>query len=171
MKHMRPVIGYRCIDCRKKIPLESVGEHGEVTGHKIYHPIFERMRFQVGDIVKIINCADAGKYGYIYDVYERHDTEAPVGYSVLTNTDQDLGGFSGEEADEFFEYVRHSGVAYQFENVTKLAADRQRGYFATVFTVKLGECGFPEKCQKAEQPDCDCSCGGAHHGTQIKLLN
>jgi hypothetical protein len=95
---MRTVIGYRCIDCRKKIPLESVGEHGEVTGHDIYHPIFERMRFRVGDIVKIINCADAGKYGYIYEVYDRHDKNDPVGYSVLTHDDHDLGGFSSEEA-------------------------------------------------------------------------
>ena len=134
MNIMRTVIGYRCADCRKKIPLESVGEHGEVTGHEVFHPIFERMRFQVGDIVKIINCADAGKYGYIYDVYERHDTKDPIGYSVLTDTDQDLGGFSGEEADEFFEYVGNSGLDYKFENVTKLAADRRNGYFNHVFS-------------------------------------
>ena len=133
MKHMRTVIGNRCLDCMKKLPLESVGEHREVTGHEKYHPIFERMRFQVGDIVKIINCADAGKYGYIYEVYKRHDTEDPTGYSVLTDTDQDLGGFTGEEADEFFEYIGHSGLDYKFENVTKLAEDRRNGYFKHVF--------------------------------------
>jgi hypothetical protein len=131
---MRTVIGYRCLDCRKKIPLASVGEHGELTGHEVFHPIFERMRFQVGDIVKIINCADAGKYGYIYEVYERHETKDPLGYSVLTDTDQDLGGFSGEEADEFFEYIGNSGLDYKFENVTKLAADRRNGYFNHVFS-------------------------------------
>jgi hypothetical protein len=131
---MRTVIGNRCLECRKKLPLESVGEHREVTGHETYHPIFERMRFQVGDIVKIINCADAGKYGYIYEVYERHDKEDPLGYSVLTNTNQDLGGFSSEEADECFEYVRHSRLDYKFENVTKLAADRRNGYFKRVFS-------------------------------------
>jgi hypothetical protein len=131
---MRPVIGYRCIDCRKKIPLESVGEHGEGTGHKVFHPIFERMRFHVGDIVKIINCADAGRYGYIYEVYDRHDKNDPVGYSVLTNDDQDLGGFSSEEADEFFEYMGNSGLDYKFENVTKLAEDRRNGYFQHVFS-------------------------------------
>jgi hypothetical protein len=134
MKDMRTVIGYRYIDCRKKLPLASVGEHGEVAGHKVSHPIFERMRFQVGDIVKIINCADAGKYGYIYEVYARHDKEDPLGYSVLTDTDQDLGGFSSEEADEHFEYVGNSGLDYQFENVTKLAEDRRKGYFRHVFS-------------------------------------
>ena len=95
------------------------------------------MRFQVGDIVKIINCADAGKYGYIYEVSDQHDKNDPIGYSVLTNTDQDLGGFSGEEADEFFEYIGNSGVDYTFENVSKLAEDRRRGYFKDVFTSKL----------------------------------
>jgi len=134
MNTMRTVIGYRCIDCRKNIPLDSVGEHGEVTGHDVFHPIFERMRFQVGDIVKIINCADAGKYGFIYEVYRRHDKKDPLGYSVLTNTDQDLGGFSSEEADEHFEYVRNSGLDYKFENVTKLAKDRRNGYFKHVFS-------------------------------------
>jgi hypothetical protein len=117
----------------KKIPLDSVGEHGEVTGHKVFHPIFERMRFRVGDIVEIINCADAGKYGYIYEVYERHEKEDPIGYSVLTDTDQDLGGFSGEEADEYFMYIGNSGLDYKFENVTKLAEDRRNGYFKHVF--------------------------------------
>jgi hypothetical protein len=111
-----------------------VGEHREVTGHETYHPIFERMRFQVGDIVKIINCVDAGKYGYIYEVYKRHEKEDPLGYSALTDTDQDLGGFSGEEADEYFEYIGSSGLDYQFENVTKLAADRRNGYFKHVFS-------------------------------------
>jgi hypothetical protein len=118
----------------KKLPLASVGEHREATGHETYHPLFERMRFQVGDIVKIINCADAGKYGYIYEVYDRHDKKDPIGYSVLTDTDQDLGGFSGEEADEYFEYIGNSGLDYQFENVTKLAADRRNVYFKHVFS-------------------------------------
>jgi hypothetical protein len=117
----------------KKLPLESVGEHREVTGHEKYHPIFERMRFRVGDIVEIINCADAGKYGYIYEVYDRHEKEDPLGYSVLTDTDQDLGGFSSEEADEYFEYIGNSGLDYKFENVTRLAADRRNGYFKHVF--------------------------------------
>ncbi len=130
---MRTVIGNRCLDCMKKLPLDSVGEHREVTGHESYHPIFERMRFQVGDIVKIINCADAGKYGYIYEVYDRHDKKDSIGYSVLTDTDQDLGGFTGDEADEYFEYVGNSGLDYKFENVTKLAADRRKGYFKHVF--------------------------------------
>jgi hypothetical protein len=139
MKHMRNVIGNRCLDCMKKLPLESVGEHREVTGHEKYHPIFERMRFHVGDIVKIINCADAGKYGYIYEVYERHDKNDFIGYSVLTDDDHDLGGFSGDEADEHFEYVGNSGLDYKFENVTKLVEDRQRGYFANVFTAMKKE--------------------------------
>ena len=133
MKLMRTVIGNRCLDCMKKLPLEAVGEHREVTGHEQYHPIFERMRFQVGDIVEIINCADAGKYGYIYEVYDRHEKNDPIGYSVLTDTDQDLGGFSGEEADEHFAYLGKSGVDYKFENVSKLAEDRRKGYFKHVF--------------------------------------
>ena len=132
----------------KKYPWIS-GEHGEVTGHEIYHPVFERMRFHVGDIVKIINCAEAGKYGYIYDVYERRDKNDIIGYSVLADTDQDLGGFSSEEADEFFEFVGPSGVGYKFENVTKLAEDRRRGYFACIYCNQ----GFNKQAWVAELGD------------------
>lgn len=35
----------------------------------------------------------------------------------------------------------------------------------------IGTCTYPERCQQAECPDCDCACGGVNHGIQRRLFN
>lgn len=35
---------------------------------------------------------------------------------------------------------------------------------------ELGTCTFPERCQRADWKDCDCSCGGSNHGVQVKMF-
>ncbi|QIL78399.1 hypothetical protein [Hymenobacter sp. HDW8] len=70
--------------------------------------------------------------GIIYETYSRGSNERP-GVQVLLSNGKDLSGFSPEEADQFLQPLGHSGLSYQFQNVTQLARDFERGVFSPAF--------------------------------------
>lgn len=70
--------------------------------------------------------------GIIYETYNRGDNERP-GVQVLLSNGKDLSGFSPQEADQFLQPLGHTGLTYQFQNVTQLARDYERGVFGQAF--------------------------------------
>ncbi|MDF7815584.1 MULTISPECIES: hypothetical protein [Hymenobacter] len=70
--------------------------------------------------------------GIIYETYSRGDNERP-GVQVLLSNGEDLSGFSPQEADQFLQPLGPTGLTYQFQNVTQLARDYERGVFGQAF--------------------------------------
>lgn len=85
------------------------------------------MKYKVGDIVKIKVGPDTGHEAYVYEIYERWgNKEDPIGCSLLTDQGADLGGYSGKEADEYLEFVKHSDFIYEHKNAMQLHYDKQK---------------------------------------------
>ena len=54
--------------------------------------------------------------------------------SVITENGKDLGGFSAAEVISYLEFVRRSGLDYEFKNVIQLDRDWAEGKFIGVFS-------------------------------------
>lgn len=91
-------------------------------------------RLQVGDLVRIADGAPmGGEKAYVYEIYEDFDTKQMEGASLITESGRDTGGWSREEQKQWLTLLGKSGVVYHFENVIRLSADFQEGYFTEAF--------------------------------------
>jgi len=85
------------------------------------------MKYQTGDIVKLVGGPHKGHEGYVYETYARWgNKEDPKGCCILTDEGADLGGYSGKEAEEFLAFIRKSGFVYEFKNAVQLHYDKQK---------------------------------------------
>lgn len=82
------------------------------------------------------------KVGIVYDVYPR-GAKSRKGVQILLSDGTNLGGFSGEEADQFLKPLGHTGLDYEFQYVGKLHADFDRGIFTGAFHVAHTLAGLP----------------------------
>jgi hypothetical protein len=130
---MNEVVGFYCQDCMKRLHTDAVGEHRKVTGHDGFHAIYKPVCYEVGDIVKLIVGPDKDHLGYVYEVYNRHEERDRLGVSIILDDGRDLGGFSGEEQAGYLEFIRKSGVFYEFRNVMQLSRDWDAGIFNSAF--------------------------------------
>lgn len=82
--------------------------------------------FSVGTVVKI-DIRFSNELGIIYEVYDRGSYkefgQGDKGYSVITESGHDLGGFSQEEADVYLAPVKQTSLDYNFHSVTQLHRD------------------------------------------------
>ena len=89
----------------------------------------EKRDLSVGDAIFYVR---EQKLGIIYTTYERGRSERP-GVQVLLENGTDLSGFSAEEADQFLTPLGDTGLDYDFQNVSRLHEDYQRGVFSQAF--------------------------------------
>lgn len=91
---------------------------------------------KVGDIVQINSSfmgEPVGVLAYIYETYQDFDQPTLKGVSVITKNGKDLGGFSVEEQKTYLQFVRESGVDYEFKNVLQLDRDWAEGKLQRAF--------------------------------------
>lgn len=88
---------------------------------------------QVGDLVSVAGCPEAGEVCLVYETYEDLDDASQRGVSLITSDGRDLGGWSFEEQGNYLTLVMHTDFEYQFRNVLQLIEDYRRGVFGPAF--------------------------------------
>ena len=87
--------------------------------------------YQLGDVVRIRAAflgSPAGSRAVVYDTYQNG------GINLITETGNDLGGFSFTEQTEYLDYEYHAeGFSYAFRSVHYLMRDWRNGLFLGVF--------------------------------------
>lgn len=89
-------------------------------------------QLQVGDIVRINDNAPfrhAKKIGFVYETYQDFDEPNEFGVQIILEDGEDTGGWSREEQKKFIEFVKSSGIDYEFKNVIRVAEDFRNGVF------------------------------------------
>lgn len=85
---------------------------------------------KIGDIVDLNRSfmgEAAGTLAVVYDVYENG------GVQIITQNGVNIGGFSGEEAEQFLTFRKHTDFDYQFRSVMFLDDDWRKGVFKGAF--------------------------------------
>lgn len=95
-------------------------------------------QYITGELVKVDKrfSDDTDAIGYVYEQYQDFDDSSKFGVSIILKNGRDLGGFSYKEQQMCLEYVRNTGISYQFENVTKLHGDYRAGLFEMLFELE-----------------------------------
>jgi len=91
--------------------------------------------FKEGDLVnvKVSFIGNEPQKGFVYETYPDFDDKEKTGASIILENGADLGGFSTSEQENYLEYIKSTGVEYEFTNVIQLANDYDKGVFKNAF--------------------------------------